>query len=86
MKHLTIVLVVFWQYVSVVFLHDFILESEDGVSRGSNNDVLSVRFHDVSNKSQMKHPTAYQVSNEVPDDLVVVRSYQVSQLHCRNTL
>ena len=48
------------QGVSVVRLHDVLLERRDDVSRGPNNDVPSVRLHDVSNKSQMKHPTTSQ--------------------------
>ena len=40
------------QGVSVVRLHD--------VLKGPNNDVSSVRLHNVSNKSQMKHPRTSQ--------------------------
>ena len=43
-------------------LRDVLLERRDDVSRGPNNDVLSVRLHDLSNKSQMKHPTTSQLS------------------------
>ena len=46
------------QDVSVVRLHDILLERRDDVSRRRNNNVPSVRLLDVSNKSQMKHPTA----------------------------
>ena len=42
--------------LSVCF-HDALLERRDDVSRGSNNGVLSVCLHDVSNRPQMKHPT-----------------------------
>ena len=38
----------------VVRLHDNLLERRDNFSRGHNNDVPSVRLHDVSSKSQMK--------------------------------
>ena len=46
-----------FQDVSAVRLHDILLERCDDDSRGRSNDVLSLRLHDVSNKSQMKHPT-----------------------------
>ena len=39
------------QDVSVVRLHNDLLERRDGVSRGRNNNVPSIRLHDVSNKS-----------------------------------
>ena len=45
------------QDVSVVRLHDVLLERPKNVSKGRNNDVPPVRLKDVSNKSQMKHPT-----------------------------
>ena len=48
------------QDVSVVRLHDILLERRDDVARGHNNDVPSLRLLDVSNKSQMKHPTTSQ--------------------------
>ena len=38
------------QDVSVVHLHDVLLESRDNVSRGRNNDVRSVGLHNVPNK------------------------------------
>ena len=41
------------QDVSVVSLHDVLLECHD-------DDVPSVRLHDVSNKSEMKHLTTSQ--------------------------
>ena len=41
-------------------LHDVLLERGDDFLKGRNNDVPSVRLHDVSNKSQMKHPTTFQ--------------------------
>ena len=44
------------QDASVVRLHDILLERRDDVSRGLN-DVPSVRLLDVSNKSQIEHPT-----------------------------
>ena len=50
------------QDVSVVHLHDVSLEHRDDVSRGRNTDipsVPSVRLHEVSNKSQMKHLTTH---------------------------
>ena len=46
------------QDVSVVRLHGVVLERFDDVSRGRNNNVLSVRLHNVSNKSQANHPTS----------------------------
>ena len=46
--------------VSVVRLRDILLECRDDILRGRNNDVPSVRLHDFSNKSQMKHPTTSQ--------------------------
>ena len=46
--------------VSVVRLYGFLLVCRDDTSRGRNDDVPSVRLHDVSNKSQMKHPTTSQ--------------------------
>ena len=45
------------QDVSVVRLYDVLLERCDDFLKGRNNRVLSVRLHDVSDKSQMKHPT-----------------------------
>ena len=48
------------QDVSVVFLHDILLECCNNVTRGRNNDVTLVRLHDVSNKSQTKHPKTSQ--------------------------
>ena len=46
------------QDVSVVRLHSVLLERRNDVSKGLNNEVPSVRLHNVSKKSQMKHPTA----------------------------
>ena len=40
--------------VSVLHL---LLERHNNVSKRRNNDAPSLRPHDVSNKSQMKHPT-----------------------------
>ena len=45
------------QDVSVVRLYDVLLERHNNISKGRNNDAPSLRLHDVSNKSQMKHPT-----------------------------
>ena len=39
------------QDVSVVRLHDVLLERHNDVSKGCNNDAPSLRLHDVSNKS-----------------------------------
>ena len=39
------------QDVSVVRLHDVLLERHNGVSKGRNKDVPLLRLHDVSNKS-----------------------------------
>ena len=39
------------QDVSVVCLHDVLLERPNEVSKGPNNDAPSLRLHDVSNKS-----------------------------------
>ena len=44
------------QDVSVVRLY-VLLERHNDVSKGRNNDAPSLRLHDVSDKSQMKHPT-----------------------------
>ena len=44
----------------VVYLHEVLLERRNNVSKGRDNDVPSVRFSNVSNKSQMKHPTTSQ--------------------------
>ena len=41
--------------VSVARPHNVLLELCDDVSRGGNNDVPSVRLHEVSNKPQIKH-------------------------------
>ena len=48
------------QDVSVVRLHEVLLLCRDDVSRGRNDDVSSVLLHDVSNKSQIKHPKTSQ--------------------------
>ena len=45
------------QDVSMVRLQDILLERWDGVTKGRNNDVSSVRLRDFKNNSQMKHPT-----------------------------
>ena len=45
------------QDVSLVRLYDVLLERHNDISKGRNNDAPSLRLHDVSNKSQMKHPT-----------------------------
>ena len=44
------------QEVSVVRLHHVLLERRSDVSKGCNNKVPSLRRHDFSSKSQMKHP------------------------------
>ena len=54
------VLVEHRQDVSVVRLHNFLLKRRDDVSRARNDDVPSVRLHDVSDEPQMKHPTTSQ--------------------------
>ena len=46
--------------VSVVHLYDVLFEPRDDVLRGRNNNVPSVSLHDISNKSQLKHPTTSQ--------------------------
>ena len=48
------------QDVSVVRLCDVLFECHNNVSKGRNNDAPSLRLQDVSNKSQMKHPTTSQ--------------------------
>ena len=48
------------QDFSVVRLHDVLLVYRDHVSRERNDDASSVCLHDVSSKSQMKHPTMSQ--------------------------
>ena len=45
------------QDVSVVCLYDVLLEHHINVLKRRNNYAPSLRPHDVSNKSQMKHPT-----------------------------
>ena len=45
------------QVVSVVRLQDVIKERRDNVSRVCNSDIPLARLHDVSDQSQMKHPT-----------------------------
>ena len=44
------------QDVSVVHPHDVLLERRDNVLKGHSKDVSSLHLHDVSSKSQMKHP------------------------------
>ena len=56
--------------VSVVRLHAVLLECGDDVSRGRYDDFPSVRLHNVSNKSQMKHPT--RLSGTLPRCLSVM--------------
>ena len=51
------------QDVSVVHLHDVLLEHRDDVSNGRSNDVPSVRLK--------------QVSNEAPNDVTMVRYQDV---------
>ena len=48
------------QDVSVVRLCDILLGRHNKFSKGRNNNVPSARLHNVSNKSQMKHPTTSQ--------------------------
>ena len=48
------------QDVSVVHLHDVLLGRRNELSKGRNNIIPSVRLHDVSKKSQMKHQTTSQ--------------------------
>ena len=43
------------QDVSVVRLHDVLLEHCDDASGGCNKDGLLLRLHNVSNRSHMKH-------------------------------
>ena len=59
MKHTTNVSVERHQDVSVVRLHNILLERRDDVSKRRDNDVQSVCLLDASNKSRMKHPTTY---------------------------
>ena len=47
------------QDVLVVRLPNVFLKRCNNVSKGRNNDVPSTRLHNVSNKSQMKHPTTF---------------------------
>ena len=58
------------QDISVVRLHNIILERRHNASRGRNN-VLSARLHDVSK----------QVINEIPIGVSVVRHQDVSVAH-----
>ena len=66
--------------VSVVCLHDILLQRRDDVSRGLYNNLPLVRLLDVSNKSQMKHPTTSQwyatKTSHILDDSLV-RCYDV---------
>ena len=62
--------------VSVVRLHNILLKRRDDVLRGRNNDVVSVRLHDVSDKSQMKHHQDVSVVRVL--DVPLVRLYDVS--------
>ena len=39
------------QDFSVVRLYDILLERHNNVSKGRNNDTLSLRLHNLSNKS-----------------------------------
>ena len=48
------------QDISMVRLHNVLLERRDDVSRWGKNNTPSVRLLDVSNKSQMKHPMTSQ--------------------------
>ena len=47
------------QDVLVVRLPNVLLKRCNNVSNGRNNDVPSAHLHNVSNKSQMKHPTTF---------------------------
>ena len=60
------------QDVSVVRLHGVLLVYRDHVSRGRNDDVSSVRLHDVS--------------NETPNDVSVVRHQNVSGTYPRRPI
>ena len=48
------------QDISMVHLHDVLLERHNDVVRGRSNNVPSVPLHDASSKSQMKHPMRTQ--------------------------
>ena len=48
------------QDISVVHLHGVLLVCGDDVSWGRNDDLPSIRLHDISDKSQMKHPIMSQ--------------------------
>ena len=52
------------QDVSVVHLHNVLLERHNKVSKGRNNDAPSLRFHNLL--------------NEIPNDVSVVRYQAVS--------
>ena len=39
------------QVISVVRIHNVLLDCHNDVSKGRNNDAPSLRLHDVSNKS-----------------------------------
>ena len=65
------------QGVSVVRLHNILQERRDNFSRGCNNDVSSVRLHDVPNKSQMKHPmTGHWYTTQISQWYVSTMSHQ----------
>ena len=74
------------QDVSVVRLHNILLVCCGDVSWGCNDDVPSVRLHDVSNRSQIKHPMTSQFPNETPNNIAVVRFHHVLELRCRDVL
>ena len=48
------------QDVSVVRINNVLLERHNDASKRRNSDAPSLRLHDVSNKSQMRHPMTSQ--------------------------
>ena len=69
----------------MVCVHDVLLKRRDDVLKGRNCDILSVGLHNLSNKFQMKHPTASQwylrhqdVSEAGIHDVSYLRLYNVS--------
>ena len=65
------------QDVSVVRLHDVLLESLHDVLRGLNNDAPSVRLHDIS---VVRHQTANDISVVRYQEVSVVRIHGVPLL------
>ena len=72
------------QGVSVVRLHNVLMERHDDGFGGRNNNIPSVRLHNVSNKSQIKHSTTSQwyVSKTSQWYVFTTSHYYVSTISC----